>query len=227
MIKLIAKKDKNMSNGKRDMSRTPLTESEIEYVKKEIKRIQADESKFVFNDKEHIQKSTCYNFYKDIIYVTRNVFPDIKYASAHPRDLMSVGAVLAHEYYGHRTYREEYLNDFELGENYYTTELWQDECRASITAAKITPGLTQKEKADLIMDAVYRAEEFNHYIEMDKFMKEVLYGYTDGEKNITYDIGRINYVSKEGHTGNEIDRCSNGEMSEVWNDTEDYNFTKR
>lgn len=37
MIKLIAIKDKKMSNGMRDMSRTPLTEDEIEYVKSEIK----------------------------------------------------------------------------------------------------------------------------------------------------------------------------------------------
>lgn len=42
MIKLIAKKDKNMSNGMRDTSRTPLTESEIKYVKSEIERIQVD-----------------------------------------------------------------------------------------------------------------------------------------------------------------------------------------
>ena len=46
-----AKKDKNMSNGMRDMSRTPLTESEIEYVKSEIERIQADENQKLFNIK--------------------------------------------------------------------------------------------------------------------------------------------------------------------------------
>ena len=61
VIKLIAKEDKDMSNGMRDMSRTPLTESEIQYIKSEIKRIQADESVFIFNDPEHIQSSTCYN----------------------------------------------------------------------------------------------------------------------------------------------------------------------
>ena len=47
MIRLISKKDKNMSNGMRDMSRTPLTESEIEYVKSEIGRINSDESVFI------------------------------------------------------------------------------------------------------------------------------------------------------------------------------------
>ena len=227
MIRLISKKDKNMSNGMRDMSRTPLTESEIEYVKSEIGRIQADESVFIFNDPEHIQGSTCYNYVEDKIYVTRNAFPDLKYGSAHPRDVMSVGAVLAHEYYGHRVYRDEYILDREKGVNYHTTEEWQDECRASITAAKSAPGLTQKDKADLVMDAVYRADEYNHYIEMDGFMKEVLYGYTDGEKNIAYDIGRINYVSKAGQERNEVDRNNNSEMSEVWDNTKDYNFSKR
>lgn len=227
MIRLIAKKDKNMSNGMRDMSRTPLTESEIEYVKSEIERIQADENVFIFNDPEHIQGSTCYNYVEDKIYVTRNVFPDLKYGSAHPRDVMSVGAVLSHEYYGHRTYRNEYISDREKGIDYHTTEEWQDECRASITAAKSSPGLTQKDKADLVMDAVYRADEYNHYIEMDSFMKEVVYGYTDGEKNITYDIGRINYVSKTSQERNETDWDNNSKMPEVWDNTEDYNFAKR
>lgn len=216
-----------MSNGMRDMSRTPLTESEIEYVKSEIERIQADESVFIFNDPEHIQGSTCYNYVEDKIYVTRNVFPDLKYGSAHPRDVMSVGAVLSHEYYGHRAYRNEYISDREKGIDYHTTEEWQDECRASITAAKSSPGLTQKDKADLVMDAVYRADEYNHYIEMDSFMKEVVYGYTDGEKNITYDIGRINYVSKTSQERNETDWDNNSKMPEVWDNTEDYNFTKR
>lgn len=225
MIKFITKNDKNMSQGHRDMSMTPLTNSEIDYVKSEIKRIRADESIFIFNDPEHIQGSTCYNFYRDIIYVTRNVFPDTKYGSTHPRDLMSVRAVIAHEYYGHRTYRDEYIEDY--AKNHRSVELWQDECRASITAAKIAPGLNQKDKADLVMDAIYRAEEYNHYIEMDDFMKEVLYGYKDEEKNITYDIGRINYVSRESQKGVKDDGYNDSDMSEVWDFTTDIEYPKR
>ena len=225
MIKFITKNDKNMSQGHRDMSMTPLTNSEIDYVKSEIKRIRADESIFIFNDPEHIQGSTCYNFYRDIIYITRNVFPDTKYGSIHPRDLMSVRAVIAHEYYGHRTYRDEYIEDY--AKNHHSVELWQDECRASITAAKIAPGLNQKDKADLVMDAIYRAEEYNHYIEMDDFMKEVLYGYKDEEKNITYDIGRINYVSRESQKGVKDDGYNNSNMSQVWDFTADIEYPKR
>ena len=60
MIRLIANHDKDMANGMRNTSKTPLTDEEIEYVKVEIKRIGADPSKFVFNDEEHLATSTCY-----------------------------------------------------------------------------------------------------------------------------------------------------------------------
>lgn len=76
MIRFIALDDKTMANGMRNASHEPLTDKEIEYVKSEIRRIEADESLFVFNDKNHLSKSTCYNFIEDKIYVTRNVFPD-------------------------------------------------------------------------------------------------------------------------------------------------------
>jgi hypothetical protein len=110
--------------------------------------------------------------------------PDNKYGSNHPRDVMSVGAVLAHEYYGHRYYRDEYLLDIEKGDDIFTTPYWEDECRASITAAKITPNLTDLDVSNLIQDAVFRAKETGNLIEMDDFMKEAVYGYTDGEKTL-------------------------------------------
>jgi hypothetical protein len=53
----IADTDKGMANGMRNMSRTPLTDEEIEYVRSEIRRIEADESVFVFNDPGHIEKA--------------------------------------------------------------------------------------------------------------------------------------------------------------------------
>lgn len=49
--------NKNMSFGQRCLYRTPLTEDEIKWLKDEIRPIGADESKFVFNDEEHIHKS--------------------------------------------------------------------------------------------------------------------------------------------------------------------------
>lgn len=194
----ISDEDKNMSNGMRDLSRTPLTDEEIEFVKSEIRRIGADESVFVFNDKEHIERSTCYNAIKDIVYVTKNVFADESGNSIHPRDTMSAAAVLAHEYYGHRIYRQEYIDDHNRGDGIDTTPLWQDEVRASITAAQIAPGLTEMERKDLIMDAMYRAKEVGLPMEMNDFMKEVVYGYTREERNIIGNIPRVNYIREQG-----------------------------
>ena len=189
--------DKSMANGMRNMSKTPLTDEEIVLVKKEINRIEADETVFIFNDPDHISDSTCYNFEDDKVYVTRNVFPDTKYGSIHPRDTMSIGAVLAHEYYGHRPNRKEYLEDWKTGKDYHTIPIWQDECRASLTAAQITPGLTEIDRRDLVMDAVYRAREYGQLIEMNDFTKEAVYGYGDKERNFTGKIVQPNYVSEE------------------------------
>lgn len=86
----------------------------------------------------------------------------------------------------------------EKGDDYHTTPIWQDECRASINAAKMAHNLTDRDKCYLVMDAIYRAKEFGHLIEMDDFMKEVVYGYSNGEKNISYNITPINYVSETG-----------------------------
>lgn len=211
----------------RDMSKTPLSKEEIEFVRQEIRWIEADESVFVFNDEDHIDKSTCYNFVNDRIYVTRNIFPDTNYGSTHPRDLMSVRAVLAHEYYGHRSFRQEYLADYYRGDSTYTTSLWQDECRASITAARITPNLTDQDRCKLVMDAVYRAEEANHQIKMDAFMKEVLYGYSDDEKGITTTFTGITYVSCESQERDKTHGQHNGNMSEMRNKTYNYRDEER
>lgn len=226
-MKFISNLDKEMSNGMRNMSRTPLTEEEIKIVKKEIQRIEADESIFVFNDPDHVAESTCYNFKIDRVFVTRNVFPDTRYASTHPRDIMSIGAVLAHEYYGHRRHRDEYIHDFQMGNGFHTTPIWQDECRASIEAARFAPNLTDLDKSNLIMDAVYRAEEYGQYIEMDSFMKEVLYGYSDEERNITNTYTGIVFVSKKSTERNRDDRRHNSCMSEMRDETDDFEDIER
>ena len=110
---------------------------------------------------------------------------------------MSIGAVLAHEYYGHRPNRHEYLSDWDKGKDYHTTPIWQDECRASLTAAQITPGLTEIDRRDLVLDAVFRAREYGQLIEMNDFMKEAVYGYGKNERNITGKVTAPIYVSEE------------------------------
>ncbi len=219
--------NKNMANGMRNTSGTPLSDTEIEFVRSEIRRIQSDESVFVFNDPDHLHDSTCYNFEDDRIYVTRNVFPDELYASAHPRDTMSVGAVLAHEYYGHRHYRQEYLSDWEKGKDYHTTPLWQDECRASLTAAQIAPGLTEMDKRDLVLDAVYRAREFGQLIEMNDFMKEAVYGYNSKERKITKNIEQPRYISEESKERNTTAGIYERKVSKVRHVARDYDDFER
>ena len=67
---------KSMSNGMRNMEKTPLTDDEIKLVKEHIHRINADEKKFIFNAPNHVEKSTCYNYVEDVVYVTKNVIND-------------------------------------------------------------------------------------------------------------------------------------------------------
>lgn len=140
---------------------------------------------------------------------------------------MSIGAVLAHEYFGHRPYREEYLSDLIQSDEYHTTPIWQDECRASINAAKTAHNLTDRDKSNLVMDAIYRAKEFGHLIEMDDFMKEVVYGYSNGEKGISYNITTINYVSEASQTGTTEKRICERNMSKMSRTSRDYDDFER
>ncbi len=167
--------DKKFSNGYRKLSKEPLTDSEIKMVIEAAKSIDIPEDILVFNDERYLNSvnGTCYNFMDDKIYITQNVFPDVYYSN-HPRDQLSIRAVLAHEYYGHRPFREEYISDYESGNE--TKIYWEDEARASIQAAKFAPNLTQLERAMLINEARHRAYEFSQNLELDDYMKNMLYG---------------------------------------------------
>ena len=77
------------------------------------------------------------------------------------------------------------------------------------------------------MDAIYRAKEFGHLIEMDDFMKEVLYGYSNGEKNISYNISPINYVSEKSQTGTTKKRICERDMSQMSKTSRDYDDFER
>ena len=166
--------DRDMAAGYRDNSGRPLNEDEISKIYNEITRICADITVFIINDPSHYGRSTSYDCLDDKVYVTRNVLPDIVYGSSHPRDVMSIGAVLAHEYYGHRPHREEYLTDLRTG--YRTIPIWKDECRASIEAFEKAPGLTDFDRRDLILDAVYRAREAGQVFELTYDMRKIIYG---------------------------------------------------
>jgi hypothetical protein len=89
--------------------------------------------------------------------------------SIHPRDLMSSRAVLAHEYYGHRPYRNA---DIKL-----PAGSWNDEFRASYMAARNAPELSNDDRRYLILDALERAKSAGVTVTYNSFIKEVLYGY--------------------------------------------------
>lgn len=138
-----------------------LTDQDIVALKADIAAIKADESKFIFNDGSH----TCYIDAIDKIIVCGDVFPDDVY-SRHPRDMMSARAVLAHEYYGHRVNRGTHLD----------SGSWNDEFRASYSAARNAPGLTEKDRMWLVLDAMERAKDAGVTIRWNSFMRSVVYG---------------------------------------------------
>lgn len=82
-----------------------LSEADVKFVQEEITAINANTDDFVFNS--DYTRGTCFLASDGKVHIKGNIFPD-EY-SDHPRDKMSVRAVLAHEYYGHRPYREQYI----------------------------------------------------------------------------------------------------------------------
>lgn len=161
--------------GKRNTAGTALSEDEIDFITSEIKRIKADELVFVFNDPERAKEPTCYDPSEDRIFVTRNVFPDTKLASANPRDTMSVGAVLAREYYGHRECENGSLAISDDINDSMMMISKKKECRASLIAAQTAPDLTTMERRDLVLDAVYQAQEVGLNVVSSRFMKELIF----------------------------------------------------
>ncbi len=135
-----------------------LTDEDIAKLKEDIKAIEADESVFVFN----IGQRTSYLDSGDIIFIRSDVLPSYD-NSLHPRDLMSARAVLAHEYYGHKSYKGTPLR----------RGAWNDEFRASYMAAKNAPNLIEQDRMFLILDAMERAKEAGITIKLNTFMRRV------------------------------------------------------
>jgi hypothetical protein len=152
-----------MSAGLRQSPFIILTEHDIRELKKDIHAIQADVNIFEFNEG---WKTSYYDF-DDKVRVKGDVYPIPN--SIHPRDLMSARAVLAHEYYGHRPYRNVKLK--------LIPGSWNDEFRASYMAAKNAPGLSHEDRKYLVLDALERAKSSGIVIKYNAFIMEVLYGY--------------------------------------------------
>jgi hypothetical protein len=152
-------------NGQRMSKFHKLSEAEIVSLKNDIREIGADESVFKFNE----GWQTGYSDRKGLIFVKGDVLPDMN--SLHPRDLMSSKAVLAHEYYGHKYFGDLY------GSKNPMPGAWNDEFRASYTAALNTPNLEEMDRAYLMLDALERAKEAGVNIKITNVIRRVLYGY--------------------------------------------------
>ena len=152
---------RTMAGGGRRGRNHRLSEEEIQQIRQAIAEIQADEDVFVFDE----SFPTGYSDSRDMVFISGNVMPDL--TSSHPRDRMSAKAVIAHEYYGHRTHRGTKA----------AKDSWNDEFRASYTAALSAPGLSDEERSDLMLDALERAKEAGVSIRINAAMRRILYGY--------------------------------------------------
>ena len=150
-----------------------LTEDDIKAVELEIEAIKAEKDSFIFNSE--VVRGTCFLARDGKIHIKGNIFPD-EY-SDHPRDKMSIRAVLAHEYYGHRPYRNQYLLEDSLvsleERSKLASLMWADEFRASYMAAKNAPGLTAEDRRYLILDSLSRAKEAGVSIKYNKFIIKI------------------------------------------------------
>ena len=153
-----------------------LSDDEINMIRREIKAIGANEDDFVINSSS--VKGTCFLASDGKVHIKGNIFPD-EY-SDHPRDKMSIRAVLAHEYYGHKPYRDQYLReDNERSPkalNRIFARAWADEFRASYMAAKNAPNLSDEDRYYLIMDSLSRAKEAGVTVKYNDFIRRVLHG---------------------------------------------------
>ena len=156
-----------------------LSDKEIKAVIEAAKSIDIAPESLVINDLEYLDNSTetIYDYHDDKIYITKNVFQEIK-NDFIIRDLLSVRSFLAREYYGRRHFLRDYIkrdhrsSPSECQESY----TWQDEANASIYAARFAPGLDQRDRALLYQDAVYCAYVYSQTFRLDEHMKSVIFG---------------------------------------------------
>lgn len=153
--------ERGMASGARKSFLLPLSEADKVFVLQEIDRIGADRRFFEFRD----GAPTGYSDKRDKIFISSSIFPSDD-GSTHPTDLLSVRAVLAHEFYGHRANRNTKMVEGS----------WNDEFRASYMAAKNSPGLTDEDRSLLISDAMQRAKDAGVNIKLNTFMRRCLYG---------------------------------------------------
>ena len=138
-----------------------LTEDEIAFVAQEAEAIGIPKELLAFNE----GSMTGFRDATRHIYIRGNVFPDVEYGFS-ARDLMSVRAVLAHEYYGH----------YRMCPSPHETGSWEDEFWASYKAAVDTPSLTLIDRRYLMIDAYDRAKNAGAFEGLTEEARRIIYG---------------------------------------------------
>ena len=152
---------RNMANGGRRSRSYVLTTDDIAFVNNEAEAIGIPTDILVFNS----GNQTGFRDSDTRIYIRGDIFPDNN--SNKNRDLLSVRATLAHEYYGHY---KAHPSPYDIGD-------WRDEFNASYRAAIDTPNLSDEDRARLMIDAYERAEEAGQKQEYDEIARRLIYGY--------------------------------------------------
>lgn len=152
--------ERPMANGARRSNTYILSEKEIEFIKGEAENIGIPLDILSFNE----GNVTGVNEVMGLIRIRGDVLPDK--SSNNNRDLLSVRAVLAHEYYGHF---KHIPSEYPIGD-------WRDEFRASYEAALNAPNLSDEDRSRLIIDAYERQKEAGEFNGYSEEAKRILFG---------------------------------------------------
>ncbi|MCM1440364.1 MAG: minor capsid protein [Roseburia sp.] len=152
---------RNMAMGLRQPASRILTEEEISSIKADAEALGIDPAVLRFNTGDR----TGFSDARGDISICGDILPDLD--SKIARDQMSQRAVLAHEYYGHLAHHP---SEYPIGD-------WRDEFRASYDAAVNAPGLSDEDRALLMIDAYDRAHEAGEILNYDETARRIIYGF--------------------------------------------------
>lgn len=151
---------RNMANGSRRGLFEDITDAEKQFVKDECKRLGIDLKIVKFEN----NVKTAYIDSTDIVRIGSDVFPSND-DSVNPIDRMPVACVLAHEYYGHRHFRNTKL----------IPNSPIDEFRASYYSSVHGKNLSDDERRMLMQSALFVANQGGMKITMTDEIRRILY----------------------------------------------------
>lgn len=154
--------------GLRTLSENKLSEEEMSEVIKAAESLDIPKTVLVFNDEQTIMgvDGTGYRRDEDMIYITRDIFPDKSKQPLHARDLLSVRCMLAIEYYGRRKFCKKAPQ---------VTMTWKDEVAIIVDTARFAPSLTDYERSIAYQYAGTVADEHGYALIRDAYGNSLFY----------------------------------------------------